>query len=84
MQSYCEQIYNDYAEKNRKQYLSKTIEELDFSVRTYNCLKRAGISTVADLTQLTKEDVLKIRNMGLKWLDEIIEKLDSVGLCLLK
>lgn len=83
MQSYCEQIYNDYTKEIRKESLSKTIEELDFSVRTYNCLKRAGLDTLAALTQCTEEDIIKVRNMGKKSFEEIVDKLSSLGLCLL-
>ena len=79
MQSYCEQIYSDYSAKISK----KTIEELEFSVRTYNCLKRAGIDTLAALTQCTEEDIIKVRNMGKRSLDEIVEKLAALGLRLL-
>lgn len=56
------------------------VEELDLSVRSYNCLKRAGIHTVQDLTQKTQEDMLKVRNLGQKSLDEVIKKLQDLGL----
>lgn len=56
------------------------VEELDLSVRSYNCLKRAGIHTVEDLTQKTQEDMLKVRNLGQKSLDEVIKKLHDLGL----
>ncbi len=64
--------------------LEMTIEELDFSVRTYTCLKRAGINTVDDLLQRTESDMIKIRNLGKKSLDEIILKLSSLGLTLME
>ena len=57
-----------------------TIEEMELSVRSYNCLKRAGIDTVQDLIQKTKEDMLKVRNLGVKSIDEVSEKLKELGL----
>ncbi len=60
--------------------LEMTIEEMDLSVRSYNCLKRANIHTVEDLTKKTEDDMLKVRNLGKKSLDEVIFKLDSYGL----
>ncbi len=59
--------------------LQKTIEDMDLSVRSYNCLKRANIHTVEDLTQKTEDDMLKVRNLGKKSLDEVIFKLESYG-----
>jgi DNA-directed RNA polymerase subunit alpha len=58
------------------------IEEMDLSVRSYNCLKRANIHTVEDLTKKTEEDMLKVRNLGRKSLEEVIQKLESYGLSL--
>ena len=63
-----------------KLILEKTIEEMDLSVRSYNCLKRANIHTVEDLTKKTEDDMLKVRNLGKKSLDEVILKLESYGL----
>lgn len=63
--------------------LSMSIEELDLSVRPLNCLKRAGIFTVEDLVKRTEEDMLKVRNLGRKSLDEVISKLEGLGLGLL-
>lgn len=60
--------------------LDVTIDELKLSVRSYNCLKRAGINTVRDLTSRSEEDMMKVRNLGRKSLDEVIEKLHSMGL----
>jgi DNA-directed RNA polymerase subunit alpha len=57
-----------------------TIEELDLSVRSYNCLKRAGINTVDDLTKKTIEDMMKVRNLGRKSLEEVIHKLEGLEL----
>ncbi len=67
-------------EDKRLKILEKTIEELDLSVRSYNCLKRASIHTVEDLTKKTEDDMLKVRNLGKKSLDEVIFKLESYGL----
>jgi DNA-directed RNA polymerase subunit alpha len=64
--------------------LEMTIEELDLSVRSFNCLKRAGINTVEDLTNRTEEDMMRVRNLGRKSLEEVIAKLDSLGLSLRK
>ena len=57
-----------------------SIEELDLSVRSYNCLKRAGINTVEDLCAKSMDDLMKVRNMGRKSLDEILNKLEGMGL----
>ncbi len=62
--------------------LSMTIDELDLSVRSFNCLKRANINTVADLISRTGEDMMKVRNMGKKSLDEVQKKLEMMGLSL--
>ncbi len=61
-----------------------TIEELDMSVRSFNCLKRAGIDTVEDLINHTEEEMMKVRNLGKKSLEEVILKLESLGLELKK
>ena len=62
--------------------LSMTIDELDLSVRSFNFLKRANINTVADLISKTGEDMMKVRNMGKKSLDEVQKKLEMMGLSL--
>lgn len=62
--------------------MEMTIEELDLSVRSYNCLKRAGINTLEELTRKTEEDIMKVRNLGKKSLQEIKEKLSTLGLSL--
>ncbi|MBR2901701.1 MAG: DNA-directed RNA polymerase subunit alpha [Clostridia bacterium] len=67
-------------EKSDKKVLETTIEELDLSVRSYNCLKRAGINTVEDLTNKTEEEMMKVRNLGRKSLDEVLIKLEAFGL----
>ncbi len=64
--------------------LEMTIEELDLSVRSFNCLKRAGINTVEDLTNRTEEDMMRVRNLGRKSLEEVIAKLESLNLSLRK
>ena len=68
----------------QQQILKMAIEEMDLSVRSYNCLKRANIHTVEDLTKKTEDDMLKVRNLGRKSLDEVINKLASYGLALTK
>ena len=68
----------------KEKVLEMTIEELDMSVRSFNCLKRAGIDTVEDLTNRTEEDMIKVRNLGKKSLEEVIQKLASLGLTLKK
>ena len=62
--------------------LQMTIEEMDLSVRSFNCLKRAGINTVEDLINKTQEEMMKVRNLGHKSLEEVINKLDCMGLAL--
>ncbi len=64
--------------------LEMTIEELDLSVRSFNCLKRAGINTVEDLINKTEEDMMKVRNLGRKSLEEVVAKLESLGFTLHK
>ncbi len=71
-------------EKIKEKVLEMTIEELDMSVRSFNCLKRANINTVEDLTNKTEEDMIKVRNLGKKSLEEVIQKLQSLGLSLKK
>ncbi|MDL2225185.1 DNA-directed RNA polymerase subunit alpha [Eubacteriales bacterium OttesenSCG-928-M02] len=62
--------------------LDKSIDDLDLSVRSYNCLKRAGINTVEELTRMSEEDMMKVRNLGRKSLEEVQQKLAEVGLSL--
>jgi DNA-directed RNA polymerase subunit alpha len=64
--------------------LAMNIEDMDLSVRSYNCLKRANIHTIEDLTKKTEDDMLKVRNLGRKSLDEVIQKLETYGLSLAK
>lgn len=69
-------------EEEKDKVLDMTIEELDLSVRSYNCLKRAGINTVLELTQKTKDEMMKVRNLGKKSLEEVTEKMGALGLSL--
>jgi len=69
-------------DSGKEKILEMTIEELDLSVRSYNCLKRAGINTVHDLTEKTQEEMIKVRNLGSKSLEEVLNKIDSLGLSL--
>ena len=69
---------NDEKEK----VLEMNIDELELSVRSYNCLKRAGINTVEELTNKTSEDMMKVRNLGRKSLEEVLAKLKELGLSL--
>ena len=78
------EIMVDREETIKEKVLEMTIEELDMSVRSFNCLKRAGIDTVEDLTNRTEEDMIKVRNLGKKSLEEVIQKLQSLGLSLRK
>mgnify|MGYP002626721028 CR=1 FL=1 len=64
---------------NKEKVLELNIDELELSVRSYNCLKRASINTVEELTQKTEEDMMKVRNLGRKSFDEVKEKLQSLG-----
>lgn len=67
-------------EDEKSKILEMSIDELELSVRSYNCLKRAGINTVAELTDKTPEDMIRVRNLGRKSLEEVIEKLEELGL----
>ena len=74
------EIMVEREETIKEKVLEMTIEELDLSVRSFNCLKRAGIDTVEDLTNRTEEDMIKVRNLGPKSLEEVIQTLHSLGL----
>lgn len=76
------EIMVDKAEDTKDKVLDLPIEELDLSVRSYNCLKRAGINTVEELIKKTEEDMMKVRNLGKKSLEEVKSKLDELGLAL--
>ncbi len=74
--------YNEPEADDKSKVLEMTIEELDLSVRAFNCLKRAGINTVAELVQRNQEDMMKVRNLGKKSLEEVEQKLIAMGLSL--
>ena len=76
------EIMVEKEETKKEKVLEMTIEELDLSVRSYNCLKRAGINTVEDLTNKTEDDMMKVRNLGRKSLEEVLQKLQALGLSL--
>ncbi len=78
------EIMVEKEEESKNKILEMTIEELDLSVRSYNCLKRAGINSVEELTRKTEEDMMKVRNLGRKSLEEVDQKLVSLGLSLRK
>ena len=73
-------IMDEVEEEQVDKYQEMSIEELDLSVRSYNCLKRAGINTVEELTNRTSEDMMKVRNLGRKSLEEVLGKLKELGL----
>jgi len=74
------EIMVEKEEDKKEKVLEMTIEELDLSVRSYNCLKRAGINTVEELTDRSEEDMMKVRNLGKKSLEEVKHKLHDLGL----
>lgn len=74
------EILIEKEEDKKEKVLEMTIEELDLSVRSYNCLKRAGINTVQELTERTMDDMMKVRNLGKKSLEEVEQKLEALGL----
>ena len=75
-------IVVEKAADTQNKVLEMTIEELDLSVRSFNCLKRANINTVADLISKTEDEMMKVRNLGRKSLEEVINKLAMMGLSL--
>ena len=74
------QVMIEKEESKKEKVLETSIEDLELSVRSFNCLKRAGIATVEDLTNRSENDMMKVRNLGKKSLDEVIAKLHSLGL----
>ena len=76
------EIMVEKEENQKEKALEMTIEELELSVRSFNCLKRAAINTVEELTQKSEEDMMKVRNLGKKSLDEVKNKLEELGLSL--
>ncbi len=81
---YNTEIMVEKDDKGKEKVLEMTIEELDLSVRSFNCLKRAGINTVEDLINKSEEDMMKVRNLGRKSLEEVIYKLSTLGFNLRK
>lgn len=80
--TYNGEIMVEKDDKSKEKVLEMTIEELDLSVRSFNCLKRAGINTVEDLISKSEEDMMKVRNLGRKSLEEVVSKLEFLGLSL--
>lgn len=78
------EIMVEKEEDKKEKVLEMTIEELDLSVRSYNCLKRAGINTVQELCERSMDDMMKVRNLGKKSLEEVEQKLEALGLGLRK
>ena len=81
-EAYTADIMVEKDDKGKEKVLEMTIEELDLSVRSFNCLKRAGINTVEDLVNKTEEEMMKVRNLGRKSLEEVMAKLDALGFSL--
>ncbi|MBE6824916.1 MAG: DNA-directed RNA polymerase subunit alpha [Ruminococcaceae bacterium] len=81
---YNTEIMVEKDDKGKEKVLEMTIEELDLSVRSFNCLKRAGINTVEDLISKSEEDMMKVRNLGRKSLEEVVYKLSTLGFSLRK
>ena len=79
-QEMAEEVWKGDEIESKEKILSMTIEELDLSVRSFNCLKRAGINTVDDLINKSPEEMMRVRNLGKKSLEEVIVKLESYGL----
>ena len=78
------EVMVEQQEDESSKVLSMSIEDLELSVRSFNCLKRAGINTVEDLIGKSEEDMMKVRNLGRKSLDEVVAKLGSLGFGLAK
>ena len=76
--------FTEAEENDTAKVMEMTIEDLDLSVRSYNCLKRANINTVANLTAKTEEEMMKVRNLGRKSLEEVKKKLQELELSLRK
>ena len=79
---YATDIMVEKDDKGKEKVLEMTIEELDLSVRSWNCLKRAGINTVEDLINKSEEEMMKVRNLGRKSLEEVMAKLNALGFSL--
>ena len=79
-----DEVFVEENDNSKEKILETTIEDLDLSVRSFNCLKRAGINNVEDLISRSEDDMMKVRNLGKKSLDEVIAKLNSLGFSLRK
>lgn len=79
-QDISDEVWKGDETESREKILNMTIEELDLSVRSFNCLKRAGINTVDDLINKSPDEMMRVRNLGKKSLEEVIIKLQSYGL----
>ena len=73
------EIMDKKEESGKDKVLEMTIEELDLSVRAFNCLKRAGVNSVGDLINKSPEEMMKVRNLGKKSLEEVMGKLEALG-----
>lgn len=78
-ETFSTEILEKKEDSSKEKALEMTIEELDLSVRAFNCLKRAGVNTVGDLVNKSPEEMMKVRNLGKKSLEEVIAKLQSLG-----
>ena len=78
-EAFSTEILEKKEDSGKEKALEMTIEELDLSVRAFNCLKRAGVNTVGDLVNKSPEEMMKVRNLGKKSLEEVIAKLQSLG-----
>ena len=78
-EAYTTELMVEKDDKGKEKVIEMTIEELDLSVRSFNCLKRAGINTVEDLINKSEDDMMKVRNLGRKSLEEVVEKLKNLG-----
>ncbi len=78
-EAFATEIMVEKDDKGKEKVLEMTIEELDLSVRSFNCLKRAGINTVEDLISKSEEEMMKVRNLGRKSLEEVVQKLEALG-----
>ena len=76
------EVMTERQDDEKEKVLEMNIDELELSVRSYNCLKRAGINTVEELCNKTPEDMMKVRNLGRKSLEEVLAKLKDLGLAL--
>ena len=83
-ETFSTEILEKKEDSSKEKALEMTIEELDLSVRAFNCLKRAGVNTVADLINKSQDEMMKVRNLGKKSLEEVLAKLDSLGFSLNK